>query len=198
VGPLTDFFTSVIDGSKSAKEAFRDFVRAMIQNIIKLIAQMIALRAISAATGVPVAVLAGGQAQAGAFNSGGLIPGGGPNRDTVTAAVTPGEYVIQRPMVKRYGPAFFEALNRGRVPASLASAYRSGVSGANTRARYNTGGPVGTSSRRPRPRDVLPIMPATDANVDQMLSGGEGGFMRFISRNRTSVRAVLEGDQGGR
>jgi len=44
-------------------------------------------------------------------NSGGLIPGGGPDRDSVLAAVTPGEYVIRRKAVDAVGTDFLDAVN---------------------------------------------------------------------------------------
>ncbi len=53
------------------------------------------------------------------FNTGGLVPGRGPNRDTVPASLTKGEFVIQRPAVDNLGVPFLERLNRnkgGSVP----------------------------------------------------------------------------------
>lgn len=47
-------------------------------------------------------------------NEGGLIPGRGPNKDTVPAMLTKGEYVMNRKAVDTYGPAFFAALNYNR------------------------------------------------------------------------------------
>jgi len=45
------------------------------------------------------------------FNDGGLIPGGGPDKDTVIAALTPGEYVVPRKTVKRVGSKFLRSLD---------------------------------------------------------------------------------------
>ena len=62
-------------------------------------------------------------------NSGGHIPGYGPNKDSMLAAVTPGEYVIPRDVVNEYGVPYFDALikrNKGGV-----------IPG------YNTGGLIG-------------------------------------------------------
>jgi TP901 family phage tail tape measure protein len=49
-------------------------------------------------------------------NEGGHIPGDGPNVDSVLAYLTKGEYVIQRPMVEKYGVSFFDSLNKGAIP----------------------------------------------------------------------------------
>ena len=44
--------------------------------------------------------------------------GGSPlGSDTVPAMLTPGEFVIRRPMVKKFGPKFFEQLNNGMIPS---------------------------------------------------------------------------------
>lgn len=47
-----------------------------------------------------------------ARNRGGLIPGGGPDRDSVLTHLTPGEYVMSRSAVNRIGLDNLEALNR--------------------------------------------------------------------------------------
>ena len=44
--------------------------------------------------------------------SGGIIPGSG-NKDTVPAMLTPGEFVIRKQVVEKYGPTFFANLNGG-------------------------------------------------------------------------------------
>ena len=47
----------------------------------------------------------------GAFNKGGLVPGGGPNRDTIPAMLSPGEFVMSRGAVQRYGTSTLESMN---------------------------------------------------------------------------------------
>lgn len=48
-------------------------------------------------------------------NSGGIIPGQG-NTDTVPAMLTPGEFVIRKQVVEKFGPTFFSAINAGKAP----------------------------------------------------------------------------------
>lgn len=48
-------------------------------------------------------------------NSGGIIPGQG-NTDTVPAMLTPGEFVIRKQVVEKFGPTFFSAINSGKAP----------------------------------------------------------------------------------
>lgn len=79
--------------------------------------------------GRPLTVKVKTQRAATNRNSGGLIPGRGPDRDTVPAMLTQGEYVIRRSAVDRVGVGYLDAINEGR-------------------AGFNSGGRVGR--RRPR------------------------------------------------
>lgn len=49
------------------------------------------------------------------FNTGGLVPGIGPNVDTEPYMLTKGEYVINRHAVNKYGKGFFNDLNSGKI-----------------------------------------------------------------------------------
>ena len=65
------------------------------------------------------------------FNTGGRVPGSGPNVDSVLAWVTPGEHVITQPKAKEWGHGFFDDINSGRLsPADVMA------------AGYNEGGEV--------------------------------------------------------
>lgn len=46
------------------------------------------------------------------LNAGGMVPGGGPNRDSVLAALTPGEWVLNRDAAAALGPETLTVLNR--------------------------------------------------------------------------------------
>jgi hypothetical protein len=69
------------------------------------------------------------------YNSGGIIPGTGPDRDSVLAFLTPGEFVVKRKAVDMYGEEFLKALNAGQLEMP----------------QFNTGGIVGRKSK-----DVIP------------------------------------------
>ena len=45
------------------------------------------------------------------LTSGGEVPGSGPNKDTVPAMLKPGEFVISRGAVQKYGSDTFAAMN---------------------------------------------------------------------------------------
>ena len=45
------------------------------------------------------------------FSGGGKVPGSGPNKDTVPAMLTPGEFVMSRGAVQEYGADTLESMN---------------------------------------------------------------------------------------
>jgi len=69
------------------------------------------------------------------YATGGLVPGRGPNKDTVVAALTKGEYVIDRNTVDKFGPDFFKGLQGykkgGLIQTSLAQAGKRAAVAAN-------------------------------------------------------------------
>lgn len=81
------------------------------------------------------------------FNTGGRVPGSGPNVDSVPSMLTRGEYVVQQPVVNAFersplGIGWLDALNSGRLrPADLMSM------GHNQWAGYNAGGIVDDTPR---------------------------------------------------
>ena len=80
--------------------------------------------------------------------------GGLSKSDTVPAMLTPGEFVVSRDAVARYGAGFFEAINNLSAPAqALAGRVMAGVQG------FATGGlvqPAGSSLPRPSLPDGTP------------------------------------------
>jgi len=77
------------------------------------------------------------------FNLGGLIPGSGPNKDSVPAMLTPGEFVMSRGAVQKYGSdtlAGMNAMGGGtNEPSSIG-----------TILGYNGGGLVDEKAQRPK------------------------------------------------
>jgi len=54
------------------------------------------------------------------FNEGGDVPGFGTG-DTVKALLTPGEYVVNRKSVEKFGAGFFDSINQGTMPKKYAT-----------------------------------------------------------------------------
>ena len=76
------------------------------------------------------------------FNLGGLIPGSGPDKDTVPAMLTPGEFVMSRGAVQKYGSDTLEGMN--------AMGGGTNVPSTGTILGYNGGGLVDEKPQRPR------------------------------------------------
>jgi len=111
----SDAFMSLLDGTKSAGEAFAAFARGVIANLIQMIVQMLLFKAVSATIGFF------GFAQGGPVPekkaTGGPIHGSG-DGDTVPAMLTPGEFVISRRGVQAIGLRALYAINAGLVRAA--------------------------------------------------------------------------------
>lgn len=94
-------FDSVIDGSKSFREAFSEMTRSILIDIAKMYTKMLILQMIPGSFGGGLAAVFGGNVNRGGYvtkkgiiplSRGGVVPGHG-NRDTVPAMLTPGEVV---------------------------------------------------------------------------------------------------------
>ena len=77
----------------------------------------------------------------GGTDNSGKIPGRGPNKDSLLAYLTRGEYVIKRDSVDKYGVSFLDQINSGSYPVN-----KGGILPRNTGGiipgipRFNTGG----------------------------------------------------------
>lgn len=110
---FADVFTSVTDGTKTAKEAFRDFAISVIRSIQQLLAEMLAMMAIKSlfsAFGLPVPGASTGGAVGRALAYGGEVQGVS-NRDTEHYRLMPGEYVLRRSAVQAVGVEYLDHLN---------------------------------------------------------------------------------------
>lgn len=145
---LTDAMLSVADGTKKAKDAFKDFAVQFLKDIAKMIIQALILKAVKWAFGFSDggAVGDGGGTQNRA--SGGFVSGAGTaTSDSIPARLSNGEFVQPTSAVDYYGRGFMEAIRNRKLP-------KIGVSEGNlpaisqTRAvqKYATGGAVQPSA----------------------------------------------------
>lgn len=124
-GGLTDAFVSVIDGTKNAQEAFRQFASDFLRQIGTMILRMLLLRTISSSIGGLGGGIPGVDVNTGGvigrtgrvlrFNTGGIVPGANVNRDMIPAMLSPGEGVLNRQAVRR-NPGLVARVNRGGDP----------------------------------------------------------------------------------
>ena len=98
-------------------------------------------------------------------NKGGMIPGRGPNKDTVPAMLTPGEFVMSRDAVDKWGVDTLTSMN----------AAASGGKTKTSTISYNEGGPV----INPLVRYYAKGGPVTNQSVDSIknfISGGSATY----------------------
>jgi hypothetical protein len=118
-----DMFADWASGAKSAKDAFGDFARTVVQEALAMIAKLTALYLLMLACGY------GGKAFANAkfltFGTGswqgkadgGLIIGPGTSRsDSIPTMLSNGEYVINAAAVRAIGVNNLDQLNKGYIP----------------------------------------------------------------------------------
>lgn len=165
-GSIAGAFDQMTSGAKTFGEAVQQAAVDFARSVASMITRALALRAVKAALG-GFGFNAGGEVgedgEPATFNTGGLIPGRGPNVDSVPAVLTRGEYVLRRSAVDAVGTAFLDRLNA--AGAAAGSALRSmsaslkiaGIDPDLLRAaRLNAGGVVGQFL--PQPMDLSPIL----------------------------------------
>lgn len=82
--------------------------------------------------------VANAQASVSAFSTGGLLGGSG-NRDSLLARLTPGEFVVRKAMVNKYGTGMLGKINQGSFPTYNTGERSATVSG---RGSANINAPV--------------------------------------------------------
>lgn len=110
-----------------------------------------------------------------------------PASDTVPAWLTPGEFVVRKEMVKKYGVGILDALNKGILnPHSFSHAALSIGGRAKQIQHFATGGGVRQheTGRNTAPSStvVLPVLPATNNTIDQLIAGGRTAFSRNLNK----------------
>lgn len=119
-----DAFASMVDGSKSAGDAFRDFGASMATNVLNNVAKLafdnVFGNLFNNNTFGAIGNLFSAKSKGGivGYASGGMVTGGSGIRDDVPAMLANGAYVIKKSSVNKYGSGFLSSLNSGRGFAS--------------------------------------------------------------------------------
>lgn len=196
-GNLSSAIGSVIDGTKKLGQAFRDFAVQTLQQIANLIVQMLIFRAISGIIGAS----GGGAGAAAGFafdgigsgkNAGGLIPGSGPDRDSVLTPTTPGEHVTRRRAVNFYTPRALDAINRMLIPRAVLAPWMNGSSVTDVGKRaFNDGGMTSAPAAGGGSAPLVGVIPANEQTMEALVNGGPNALLRFAQSHRNSYRAAL-------
>jgi len=209
VDGLTGAFTSLIDGTKSAKEAFSDFARSFLAQIAQMIIRSLVLKAINAALGVP-SVSGGGSIPGGAggglfevkngmvgFAGGGRVHGGGTSKsDSIPARLSDGEYVHNAKAVQKYGLNFMEAINRLKLDVNTKGLPNFAITRPR-RMNFQTGGVVDSGSSTPeslaRPSSlrIINVSDMEAAKEFAVSSENEEVIMNVMRRNSGQVKQYL-------
>ncbi|MBY4834203.1 tape measure protein [Burkholderia dolosa] len=186
---FAQLFQDIGSGAKSAKEAFADFGRSVLQTINRIASQKLAEALFGSLMGGGAAGSAGGFgaliSSFFGFASGGYVTGPGTSTsDSIPARLSHGEYVVNARAVSRLGLSFLDAIN-GLSAGPRVSAGR---------LAFAAGGLVPEAPAQPAPgqniRIVNVIDPAMAADYLNS-SAGERVVMNLIQRNAASVRNIL-------
>lgn len=189
---FAQLFQDIGSGAKSAKEAFADFGRSVLQTINRIASQKLAEALFGSLMGGGKAGAGGSAGGLGAlissffgFASGGYVSGPGTSTsDSIPARLSHGEYVVNARAVSRLGVSFLDAIN----------GLSAGPRVAGGRLAFAAGGLVPEAPAQPAPgpniRIVNVIDPAMAADYLNS-SAGERTVMNLIQRNATSVRNIL-------
>ena len=131
------------------------------------------------------------------FSSGGRVPGTG-TADTVSAMLTPGEFVMSRGAVSKYGVDFMEGLNAsgGGGRTSRPGFYSSGglVSDKNEPGARYTGG----RSMAQRIFDPLQVFsqdrPRISASAGQQQGSGTGGTLKLTAQDFRDLAYIVSAE----
>jgi len=182
---LNDFTNRAIANVSSIGDAFRDLMRSILQSLQKFFVNQLVTRFLNFLPG-----LGGAKGTPGilGFNEGGLLPGRGPNRDSMSIRATPGEYIHSRSAVDHYGPSIMSAINKRRIPRALLAAYA--TSYGTGRSHYNTGNLVGrarsTSSSEPN------VLVADETTAARILAAGKEALRDAIRNDRSVLLSILQ------
>ncbi|WP_303678186.1 tape measure protein [Ralstonia mannitolilytica] len=186
---FAQLFQDIGSGAKSAKEAFADFGRSVLQTINRIASQKLAEALFGSLMGGGTAGSAGGLgaliSSFFGFASGGYVTGPGTSTsDSIPARLSHGEYVVNAHAVSRLGLSFLDAIN----------GLSAGPRVAGGRLAFAAGGLVPEAPAQPAPgqniRIVNVIDPAMAADYLNS-SAGERVVMNLIQRNAASVRNIL-------
>lgn len=116
---LSTLFSDLMTGTKSAKEAFRDFAMSVVNAIQNVIAEMMAMYVMKKILGIFGYTLEGGSAMeivptmtGGAVRkAGGGMVSGNVARDSKLHMLMPGEYVLRKKAVDMIGRDTLDAMN---------------------------------------------------------------------------------------
>ena len=203
-------FQSLIDGTQSAEDAFRN----MAINIAQRIQQLALDAAINSALGGVFGVLGfnkggfvnnfskvtkrrdGGIIKK--FASGGPVQGGSGLRDDVPSMLSAGEYVIKKSAVKKYGSDFLTRLNASSVPKAEEGLFLTPAELFTQTSRYRRAIKAGLPLETFGLREYDPKASLGEETQIPEGDGPTGGGFQYRARNVFRYNDPFEPTDGGR
>ena len=143
---FSEAFSSIISGTMSVKESFRQMAISILEDLQKMIIKMLVFKGIEAGfnyftSGGNSSVQQKGFDTYGGYGpfkmaKGGIVNGPIKNRDSVNTMLTPGEFVIKKSTVDVLGEDFLNALNNNAVQTLSSS--NSQIEGAESKSTPST------------------------------------------------------------
>ena len=133
---FSEAFSSIISGTMSVKESFRQMAISILEDLQKMIIKMLVFKGIEAAfsgsTGTPLPGEDGfvPPVKPSFGATGGIVSGSIKNKDSVPAMLMPGEFVLQKSTVDVLGEGFLHSLNNNAVQTLAASSIGGSASGS--------------------------------------------------------------------
>lgn len=190
INAFTDLFTSISDGTKSAKQAFADFGRSVLamltQLAIKILITKLAMAALGGATGGSGGIggflsgLLGGDGAVGGKATGGLIGGkGSGTSDSNIWRLSRGEYVVNAAATAQ-NLDLLEDINSGLNPKRNTSI------GSNVIPASNMASAMASNLK------VVNVLP--NDLLDNYVTSGDGStaLLNFIDQNTNAINARLK------
>jgi len=186
---FAQLFQDIGSGAKSAKDAFADFGRSVLQTINRIASQKLAEALFGSLMGGGASGSAGGLgaliSSFFGFAGGGYVTGPGTSTsDSIPARLSHGEYVVNARAVSRLGVSFLDAINGLSAGPRLSAG----------RLAFAAGGLVPEAPAQPASNQNIRIVNVIDpAMATDYLnsSAGERVVMNLIQRNAASVRNIL-------
>jgi hypothetical protein len=194
-----DLVTGLIDGLAKGTLNIRQFFGEFLLKIGESIVQALVLKAIMSSL-TAVGFNAGGSVQgrnAGGviYASGGLhVPGPNVNRDVVPAMLTPGEFVMKRAAVDKYGLGAMHAINQG---VAQISGHPSAMGKVATAGHYSDGGSADAGAESAPNGAFLPVQVTDEQALERQLHGGAPAFFRFAERHSDTLRGIINKGKRG-
>jgi hypothetical protein len=181
VNGMTNAITGVINGTKTAGQAFRQFGLEMAQALEQAIVKLLVLKALQMATGLsgggPVGAAPAGHA------SGGFVSGPGTaTSDSIPAMLSDGEFVVHAKAVQQPGVrGLLEAINGGALRG------KSGPAGV---PHYAAGGMVAGAAAGANFK-IVNLLDPTVLGDHLATAHGERAVLNILSNNPNRIRESL-------